>query len=316
MAALLLLFVVMLSAAAPVRAQSETQLCITPGVASVPVGGIITVSIEVVNGNNLNAYDLTILYDTEVVTLESWGHGDYLTNLAVVKKVQEPGSFRLVVTQLASPGVSGDGTLLNLVFRGIQPGSSDVTLQAVRMVTTASEAIFPALSGAVITVSEIAVPSFTPTNTLSPQPTFTLTPTLTPTRTPTIPGTYTPTRPPMLTGTPIPGRTETALPMAASATNSGSPITNQTPLPTGQEPTGGGISGTIGIPSQDGSPGVGDSVRSTENIKIQTPVPVDQKESLPGQLRLNNLLWGSLFTLLAILAGMIILFVRRRKPGG
>jgi hypothetical protein len=119
-----------LAATPPARAQPETVVQVTPETAEAAVGATTAFSLEVLEGVDVNAYDVTITYDPAVAALVSWSQGDYLSNLAQVYKVDEPGRLRLVFTQLATPPVSGDGVLLNLVFRGAAAGTSPVTIES------------------------------------------------------------------------------------------------------------------------------------------------------------------------------------------
>ena len=295
---------------ARVNAGSGTQLSITPGAVNLDSSGTTTLTVEVSNGSNLNAYDLTILYDEEVLVLETWSHGGYLSNLVVIKQVNQPGSLRLVCTQIATPGVSGDGTLLNLIFRALNEGTSNVVLSDVKLSTSNSESVIPSLFGAIVTVSSNAVPTLTMTSI----PTFTPTTTLTkvPTISATLPSVTAPTktRTPTLLVTTPPNRTATGLPPSIfTSTPAGIFATDSTSL--------------VVPPQTDGTPQEGTAVPITTG-QVSTPLPVGSDDELlssevPDKVdesntaRLNTFLWGSVIFLAVIFTAMILLFIKKKK---
>ena len=154
---------------ASVAAQTVVQL--SPSALDLPLGGSGTVSLEVLGGLAINAYDVTVRYDPAVITFVSWSHGGYLSHLAQVYKVDEPGTLRLVFTQLATPPVSGDGILLNLVFRGAAEGSSEVFIERLDFAGSDGTITNPQLIGATIRVDATLPtpqPTAAPTSTLPP----------------------------------------------------------------------------------------------------------------------------------------------------
>jgi len=157
-----------LFSAARVNAQGETRLSIQPVSADSIVGGTITVTVDVRNGSNLSGYDLTIAYDSRVISLESWSQGTYLSNLAVMHQENEPGLLRLAAVQLASPGVSGDGTLLNLKFRGTGLGRSGITFTHAELATANSELVIPGVDDGEIRIIQATLATPTSTNDLLP----------------------------------------------------------------------------------------------------------------------------------------------------
>jgi len=165
-----------LAAHRPVQAAAEIVVQVSPSALDVALGGSAALSLEVLGGVDVNAYDVTVRYDPAVITFVSWSHGGYLSHLAQVYKVDEPGRLRLVFTQLATPPVSGDGTLLNLVFRGAAAGASEVWIEALDFAGSDGVISSPQLIGGTVNV-DAAQPTAAPTNTLPPRvvvPTVTL----------------------------------------------------------------------------------------------------------------------------------------------
>ena len=128
LALMLLVWLLLAGLPMPVLAQGGTVLAVDPAQASVEVNGQREIHLLVTGADNLNAFDVQVEYDSELLTLVRWEFGGLLSNLAVVKRDDLPGSFRLVATQLATPGVSGDGVLLKLFFSGEQTGTSPITI--------------------------------------------------------------------------------------------------------------------------------------------------------------------------------------------
>lgn len=169
----------LLPGAVSVYAQAGTQAVIEPGAVTVTQGSLLEINIAVKNGDNLNAFDVKVAYDADFLTLESWRYGGYMANLAEVKRTIEPGSFSLAAEQLATPGVSGDGTLLTLGFRTKAVGSSPVHLEQIVFTQSSGEKVQPEVFHGVVNSSQLQMPSLTAT--LVPFATWTATSTRVPT---------------------------------------------------------------------------------------------------------------------------------------
>lgn len=298
-------FIMGIYSASGVNAQGQTQLSIQPAAASVVEGSTTTVTVEVIDGLDLSAYDLTIIYDSEVVTLESWSQGTYLSNLAVVKQESQPGRFRLAATQIASPGVSGNGTLLTLVFGGSALGGSIISIQEAELVTSTGDMVIPALTDGVIEVISAPAPTFTTTHTPTPTRTFTPTYTATATRV----RTSTPTRTPPATFT----STLSVTPMVTTP-----PLaTQKTPLPNGtpemtstRQPTV--QLGSLAQPGKTTTQTSFTQVLGTAQSKsTNEPEPGNNKADQMAQF--NILLWSAVVLLMVLLAGMIIYRVIQKR---
>lgn len=173
------LVLLLLPGAVSVYAQATPQAVIEPGAVTVTEGSFVAVNVAVKNGDNLNAFDVKVAYDAEIMTLESWHYGGYLSNLAEVKKTIEIGSFSLAAEQLATPGVSGAGTLLTLGFRTKAVGSSLVYLEQLILIQSSGEKVQPELFHGEVNSSQLQMPI--PTATLVPFATWTATSTRVPT---------------------------------------------------------------------------------------------------------------------------------------
>ena len=132
--------------------QGGTVLAVDPAQSSVEVNGQREISLLVSGAVSLNAFDVQVEYDAALLSLSKWEFGDLLSNLAVVKRDDLPGSFRLVATQLATAGVSGDGVLLKLTFGGKLTGSSAINITKAEFARSEGGLSLPELQNGNITI--------------------------------------------------------------------------------------------------------------------------------------------------------------------
>jgi hypothetical protein len=187
-----------------VHAQGDTLLKASPDVSSVPAGNQVLFRLEVTDGINVNAFDVRIAYDEEKLELTSWKYGDYLSNLSLVHKKEESGYLRLAATQIATPAVSGDGVLLELLFTAKATGMAEVEITEAEFADPDGNLTTPVCEPGQVSVTND--PTYTPTPTL----TATVTQTTDPakgTQTPTKTKTPTRTRTATQSRTPTPTRT-------------------------------------------------------------------------------------------------------------
>ncbi len=232
LALMLLVWLLLAGLPMPVLAQGGTVLAVDPAQASVEVNGQREIHLLVTGADNLNAFDVQVEYDANLLSLAKWEFGDLLSNLAVVKRDDLPGSFRLVATQLATPGVSGDGVLLKLFFSGEQTGTSAITITKAEFARSEGGLSLPQLehgSMTVIPAQPTATATRTPTATFTPTATVTLSPTATATLTPTT--TVPPIPSATTTATTIPTATATAT-QALTPSFTGTQTITSTPDPT------------------------------------------------------------------------------------
>lgn len=280
-----------------VNAQGLTEVIIQPELSVVTLGDELILTVDVLSGYNLGGYDLSITYDPDVVELTSWTHGSYFSNIAVMKADLQPGFIRLAAVQVGKPGVSGDGTILNLTFNTKYAGESEVILESVELASTDGILVIPATGNGWIVVNDPA--TATPTPTLSP--TFTTTPTVT--RTPTLTRTNTPTR--TFTAGAIYGNT---------ATSSGietQPPTTNTPVGATREFTfTPQVSlSEVEVIGQSSIPAISDVVET------KSPVPDITQSAAPSTTgtsvqQLNRLLWGFAILLITALVSFVVILLR------
>jgi general secretion pathway protein D len=131
------------AAIAPAGAQAgqPAKIRFEPQTLSLKVGETKTVGIVVDNVNDLYSIPLLLQYNQAVVSIEDvqhaageGGHGGFLSGgtqeIAVVSRVdKEHGQAIISATrQPNTPGVSGSGTLVGIVVKGIAPGTSNLSI--------------------------------------------------------------------------------------------------------------------------------------------------------------------------------------------
>lgn len=289
-------------------AQSQTVLFVTPEHTDVPLGNQVQVAVEVYLGLNINAFDLTLIYDPDVLVLESWEHSDYLSNLANVKVEDEPGRLRIAATQLAQPAVSGDGELLILNFETVSAGPSAIDWVEAILSDSQGNKTEPVLDGGSVEVLVAATytPTPTPTHTPTPKPTITPQPTTGDTG-------YPAKEDPTATATSY------VYPQQAPTDGAGA-VADPNATESGEASAGEGEAGDPGTPSQDGTP---DAVVSAGSQGSDDPGPgadaAGKSNSDLGQIAssnqtfLNIMLWVVLMVGVLVLVIMIIVAIRRPR---
>ena len=296
-------------AAAPGAAQSQTVLFISPEEAEVPLGSDLIVNVEVLLGLNINAFDLTVIYDPEVLNLEDWEHGDYLDNLANIKVEQEPGFLRVAATQLATPAVSGDGVLLELTFNTLAAGQSGIDLVNVTFSDSDGNKTEPVSEAGIVDVVNAA--TYTPT--LSPTNTPTHKPSVTPY--PTQDSGYPVKADPTQTATTTGGEYPAANPDGSGTEAQPTESSEGYPGGTGYDAEAATESQIDAYPEAEASENDNGAANSSNgdaaggNAENETSA----QAATPGQIVLNILLWAVLVISVLVLFGMAIITVRRRK---
>ena len=184
----------------PAAAQAETVLSFRPASSSVLLGDQVAagfaeadeqpvahdearrdqvvLELAVIDGSNVNAFDVKLAYDQTTIVLNQWTHGGYLSSLSCLHQVNQPGLLELACTQIAQPPVSGDGILLRLVFDSLAVGSASLEIIGAIFADPQGVKTYPNRVGSVVEVR--ALPTLTSTLTITP--TVTTTSTATPAR--------------------------------------------------------------------------------------------------------------------------------------
>jgi general secretion pathway protein D len=125
-------------ASTPAAAQSlrpgQVGLQLNPGSVSEQQGGTVSLAIQLAHGQDISSVPIQISYDPRVLQFVSVANGDFLAkdgqNVVLVHR-DDSASGKLQVTAqrpLGAAGVSGDGTVFNLVFTARAKGTGVVSI--------------------------------------------------------------------------------------------------------------------------------------------------------------------------------------------
>ncbi len=111
------------------------ELGFEPAAASIKVGETTTIGVAVKNAQDLFSVPLLIQYDPKVVSIEDVRQGGFLSGggqqpIAVVQRVdKERGQAIVSASRMPNtPGVSGNGTIVGLIVRGVAAGNSTISI--------------------------------------------------------------------------------------------------------------------------------------------------------------------------------------------
>ena len=303
-----------------VSAQASVEVWFDPQDSQVGIGATTAVQLMVNAPVAVGGFDLTLDYDPDLLHLDAWKYGDFLSKLYIVKKEDTPGHLRLVSVQLAVPPVAGEGKLLEFTFRGLAIGSSPLTLSNVTLANATGNQYAAGVTNASINV--ITANTRTPTpSTPYPLPataTRTSVPIATATGTPPTPYPFsaTSTRTPMPTQTGVTARTATFTRTAQSGlivtpalqTTAGNDSTDMQD-PASAFPTDGIISGSL-LPT---TPTSGMTTDPTV-LPIRPDNPSDALPEEENTASKSSLIIGILvFDSAALVFVIFLVWKRRRK---
>ncbi len=124
-------------APAPVVNSSASQnasLRFEPGTAALKVGETTTIGVTVQNVQDLYSIPMLLQFNPAVISIEDVRQGGFLSGgtqeVAIVERVdKERGQAIISATRMPNtPGVSGSGTLVGIVVKGLAPGNSQLSI--------------------------------------------------------------------------------------------------------------------------------------------------------------------------------------------
>jgi general secretion pathway protein D len=123
------------AATPPAQPAAMGQLGFEPAAASIKVGETTTIGVAVKNAQDLYSVPMLIQYDPKVVSIEDVRQGGFLSGggqqpIAVVQRVdKERGQAIVSASRMPNtPGVSGNGTIVGLIVRGVAAGNSTISI--------------------------------------------------------------------------------------------------------------------------------------------------------------------------------------------
>ncbi len=125
-------------AVAPVAATSTSSqnatLQFEPGTAALKAGETTTIGVTVQNVQDLYSIPMLVQFNPAVISIEDVRQGGFLSGgtqeVAIVERVdKERGQAIISATRMPNtPGVSGSGTLVGIVVKGLAPGNSQLSI--------------------------------------------------------------------------------------------------------------------------------------------------------------------------------------------
>ena len=120
-------------AVAPSSPPTNTTVGLSPAsVESLSIGDQLTVSLKIVNGQNVAGYQATVAFDTAALRYVQSANGDYLATGAFFVPPSVSGNqVTLAAMALSGEESNGDGTLATLTFEVVAVKASTLTLSDV-----------------------------------------------------------------------------------------------------------------------------------------------------------------------------------------
>ena len=119
---------------APTAIPQNAMLRFDPGTVTLKAGQTATLGIVVQNVQDLYSIPLLLQFNPAVVSIEDVRQGGFLSggtqDIAIVERVdKERGQAIVSATRMPNtPGVSGSGTLVGVVVKGVAPGNSQLSI--------------------------------------------------------------------------------------------------------------------------------------------------------------------------------------------
>jgi general secretion pathway protein D len=121
-------------APANTSASQNASLQFEPGTATLKVGETSTIGVTVQNVQDLYSIPMLLQFNPAVISIEDVRQGGFLSGgtqeVAIVERVdKERGQAIISATRMPNtPGVSGSGTLVGIVVKGLAPGNSQLSI--------------------------------------------------------------------------------------------------------------------------------------------------------------------------------------------
>jgi general secretion pathway protein D len=121
-------------AAANPSASQNAALRFEPGTAALKPGETTTIGVTVQNVQDLYSIPMLLQFNPAVISIEDVRQGGFLSggtqDVAIVERVdKERGQAIISATRMPNtPGVSGSGTLVGIVIKGLAPGNSQLSI--------------------------------------------------------------------------------------------------------------------------------------------------------------------------------------------
>ncbi len=134
-------------AATNMSAPQNATLRFDPGTTNLKVGETATLGVAVQNVQDLYSIPMLLQFNPAVISIEDVRQGGFLSGgtqeIAIVERVdKERGQAIISATRMPNtPGVSGSGTIVGVVIKGIAPGNSQLSIVQVNAKDSQQRAI-------------------------------------------------------------------------------------------------------------------------------------------------------------------------------
>jgi general secretion pathway protein D len=138
---------------------SKARLHFEPTIVNLKTGDTITVRLLADNVDDLFSLPVLLEYDPKVISVQEVRHGNFFSDggqeIAVVQQIDEEQGHAIVSATRPprTAGVSGSGTVLEFVLRGVASGTSALSLPAVKARNSKQTPIDFLTDGATVRVS-------------------------------------------------------------------------------------------------------------------------------------------------------------------
>ena len=142
----------------PATAPQNAALRFEPASAALKVGETATIGVVVQNVQDLYSIPMLVQYNPAVVSVEDVRQGGFLSGgtqeVAIVERVdKDRGQAIISATRMPNtPGISGSGTLVGIVIKGLAPGNSQLSIVQVNAKDSQQRAIQMVTSEAAVRV--------------------------------------------------------------------------------------------------------------------------------------------------------------------
>jgi general secretion pathway protein D len=122
------------ASATPPQAAQNAAVRFEPATVTIRPGETTTIGVTVQNMQDLYSIPMLLQYNPAIVSVEDVRQGGFLSGgtqqVAIVERVdKERGQAIISATRMPNtPGVSGSGTIVGIVVKGLAPGSSQLSI--------------------------------------------------------------------------------------------------------------------------------------------------------------------------------------------
>ena len=115
---------------------------------SLGIGEQLTVSLNIVGGENVTGYQATVVFDPDALIYFSSANGDYLSDGSFFT-APDVGKNYVTLASAGAEGKNGDGTLATITFQVVDTKASGLFLSQVHLVNPDGERLFPCIENGI-----------------------------------------------------------------------------------------------------------------------------------------------------------------------